>query len=156
MGEHKKKEKLKRAARKILFAAAVIYLVCLIFSMISVFHMQELSYNAWGWGVILAEYKLDFADDFLERNYYDFDGTLMTHVENSFTTAQQLKVRFICSFSLMPLWRGTYINPSVADGDQWELISINGKEERRVYGSNAYPLTYRFVYSTIRSVCDTV
>lgn len=103
MGEHKKKEKLKRAARKILFAAAVIYLVCLIFSMISVFRMQELSYNAWGWGVILAEYKLDFADDFLERNYYDFDGTLMTHVENSFTTAQQLKVRLICSFSLMPL-----------------------------------------------------
>lgn len=134
----------------------VIYLLCLVYCTASVFTMQALTYNSMGWGAILAEYKLDFAEDSIELNYYDFDGTLSTHLESAFTPAQQAKVRLSCAISLMPLWRSAYDNPFVMDGDQWRTITVYNSGEKITYGSNSYPITYHFVYHTIMSVFDSV
>ena len=116
--------------------------------------MKTLSYNAWGWGVVLAEYKLDFVNDSVEVNYYDFDGTLTTHKEDTFSAEQQEELKHVCMVSCMPLWRSRYIDPNVADGDQWYITADFGFKEKYVYGSNAYPYTYRNVYDKIRSITD--
>ncbi len=62
----------------------------------------------------------------------------------------------ICAATCMPLWRSSYINLSVADGDQWGITAGYGDMEKSVYGSNAYPLTYRSVYKKIRSIAEGI
>lgn len=150
--QFRERGKIKKTVCIVLFAAALLYLGCLIFSTVLVFRMQELTYTAWGWGVVLAEYKLDFNNDFAERNYYDFDGTLSSHVEETFSKEQQTKIMFACAVSFMPFWKSEYIDPHVADGDQWEITMNDGKKEKSVYGYNAYPFAYRRVYHSIQSV----
>lgn len=150
-----RKVKLKRIIIIVLALFIASYLLCLIYCMASVYKMHTLNYNSRGWGVVLAEYKLDFDNDLAEVNYYDFDGTLKTHREDTFSAEQQRKVRFACAISLMPIWKSRYINPNVMDGAQWELTVTYDEKEKRTYGSNAYPLLYRFAYDAIRSVIDT-
>ncbi|MEG2687264.1 MAG: hypothetical protein RR954_09155 [Christensenellaceae bacterium] len=150
------KAKLKKLAPRVLIIFFVIYLLCLIYCGVSVFKMQTLTYNSTGWGIVLTEYKLDFVGDLTVLNYYDFDGTLSTHTQNTFSPAQQTKVRLVCAISLMPLWRGEYDNPYVMDGDQWHTIITYGNREKTTYGSNSYPLTYCFVHNTIISIFDTI
>ena len=148
------KTKWKRGILCVLLLIVVLYLVCMIYCMISVSRVKTLSDNAWGWGVVLAEYRLDFADGSIEVNYYDFDGTLMTHKKDEFSEEQQKEVRSACVASFMPLWRSRYVDTSVADGDQWYITADFGLKEKYVYGSNAYPLTYHNVYDKIRSLAD--
>lgn len=150
------KMKLKRIVLKAFLICIVLFLLCLIYCARLVSGMETLCYNAWGWGVVLAEYKLDFVKDSVDVYYYDFDGTLMSHKVDEFSEDQQREVRFVCAVSCMPLWRSSYINPSVADGDQWYITADYGSMEKYVYGSNAYPLTYHNVYDKIRSIADSV
>lgn len=150
-----RKAKLKRIIIIVLALFIAFYLLCLIYCTASVYKMHTLNYNSSGWGVVLAEYKLDFDNDLVEANYYDFDGMLKTHSENTFSAEQQRKVRFACAISLMPIWKSRYVNPNVMDGAQWELTVTYDEKEKRTYGSNAYPLLYRFAYDAIRSVIDT-
>lgn len=150
-----RKVKLKRIVIIVLTLFIASYLLCLVYCTASVFKMHTLNYNSRAWGVVWAEYKLDFDNDLVEDNYYDFDGTLTAHYENTFSAGQQIKVRFACAISLMPIWKSRYINPNVFDGDQWELTVTYDGKEKQTYGSNAYPLLYRFAYGAIRSVIDT-
>lgn len=149
-------KKTKRIIISVLLFFIVLYLLCLIFCTVSVFKMRTLNYSSWGWGVVLAEYKFDFVNDLAEVNYYDYDGTLRTHKEDSFSNEQQMKLRFACAISLMPVWRHRYYNPAVADGDQWEVVISYDEKEKSTYGSNSYPLLYRVAYGMIRSVVDTI
>lgn len=148
------KATLRKMILRGLIILIAIYLLCLTYCMVSVFNIQTITYNSTGWGVVLAEYKLNFAEDLAELNYYDFDGTRSAHVENPFSGVQQAKVRFVCAIALMPLWRSGYNNPFVVDGDQWCIIISYENREKATYGSNSYPLTYPFVYHTIVSVFD--
>ena len=150
-----RKAKFKKIVIIILALFISSYLLCFIYCTASVFKMHTLNYSSSGWGVVLAEYKLDFDNDLVEDNYYDFDGTLTAHYENTFSAVQQIKVRFACAISLMPIWKSRYINPTVMDGAQWELTVTYDEKEKQTYGSNAYPLLYRFAYDAIRSVIDT-
>ncbi|MDE7282156.1 MAG: hypothetical protein K2N85_00975 [Lachnospiraceae bacterium] len=150
-----RKAKFKKIVITVLALAIASYLLCLIFCTVYIFKMHTLNYNSSGWGVVLSEYKLDFDNDLAEVNYYDFDGTLKTHREDTFSAEQQRKVRLACAISLMPVWKSRYINPNVMDGAQWELTVTYYEKEKRTYGSNAYPLLYRFAYDAIRSVIDT-
>ncbi|MCM1039030.1 MAG: hypothetical protein NC434_06860 [Ruminococcus sp.] len=123
----------------------------------AVTNIRTLSYQSIGWGVVLVEYKFDFADDLVEVNYYDYDETLHTHREDTFSPEQQKKLRLACAFSLMPVWKWSYHNPAVSDGDQWEvMITYNNGKEKRTYGSNAYPLLYPLAHDTITSISDTL
>ena len=142
------------AIRAVLIFCAF-YLLCLIFCTVSVSNMHTLYYSSSGWGVVLVEYKLDFDNDLAEVNYYDYDGTLKTHSENTFSAEQQKKVRLACALSFMPVWKYYYNNPGVSDGDHWHMIITYKEKEKHTYGSNAYPFMYRFVYDAIRSVVDT-
>lgn len=130
------------------------YLLCFIYCTTSVYKMHTLNYSSMEFGLVVAEYKLDFDNDFVEVNYYDYDGILKTHREDTFSAEQQRKVRLACSISLMPIWKSRYYDPNVLDGDQWELtVNYDGKE-KQTYGSNAYPLLYHFAYDAISSVID--
>lgn len=149
-----RKAKLKKIVIIVLALFIASYLLCLIYCTESVYKMHTLNYNSRGWGVVLAEYKLDFDNDLVEANYYDFDGTF-SHEENTFSAEQQRKVRLACAISLMPIWKSRYDNPNVFDGDQWELTVTYDGKEKYTYGSNAYPLFYRFAYNSIMSVIDT-
>lgn len=151
-----RKTKLRRIAIRVLLLFSVLYLLCLIFCTVSVFHMRTLNYSSIGWGVVLAEYKFDFVNNLAEVNYYDFDGTLKTHREDSFSTKQQMKLRLACAISIMPFWRSEYYNPAVSDGDQWRVIITYDEKEKYTRGSNSYPILYSVVYGTIRSVADTI
>lgn len=133
-----------------------IVLLCLMFCMASVFRMRKLTIYSMGWGEILAEYQLDFADGFAEVDYFDFDGTPASHAEGIFSAEQQREIRFVCFVSFMPLWRNSYIDSSVADGDQWQITLTYDKMEKTIYGSNAYPLMYDFAWKRIRAVFHTL
>lgn len=149
------KTKLKKFAIGILLLFTIFYLLCLIFCTVSVFQIRKLNYSSIGWGVVLVEYKLDFVNNLAEVNYYDFDGTLKTHREDSFSTKQQMKLRLACAISLMPVWRNEYYNPNVNDGDQWHLVITYDEKEKHTRGSNSYPLLYRVAYNAISSAVDT-
>lgn len=148
------RKKTKRIIISILILFSVFYLLCLIFCTVSVFQMRTLNYNSRDWGLVFAEYKFDFVNNLAEVNYYDHDGTLRTHKEDSFSKEQQMKLRFACAVSFMPVWKDEYYNPAVAD--EWEVIISYDEKEKRTYGSNAYPLLYRVAYGMIRSVADTI
>lgn len=142
------------AIRAVLIFCAF-YLLCLVFCIVSVFNMHTLYYSSSGWGVVLVEYKLDFDNDLAEVNYYDYDGTLKTHREDTFSAEQQKKVRLACTLSFMPVWKYHYNNPGISDGDNWHITITYKEKEKNSYGSNAYPFMYRFAYDTITSVFDT-
>ena len=36
-------------------------------------------------------------------------------------------------------WKGSYVNPSVLDGTEWDLELHAGQYKKRIYGCNAYP-----------------
>lgn len=149
-----RKARLKKTFRCVLITLLALYMLCLLCCAVSVFRMQTLTYNSTAWGVVLAEYKLDFVHGFVEKNVYDFDGTLSAHAENTFSEEQQTKLRFVCAVSLMPLWRGRYNNPHVLDGDQWYTVIDYGGREKVTRGSNAYPVTYRLIYDTIMTIFE--
>lgn len=149
-----RKASIKKITLYVLILLAVLYLLCFIISMAAAFNIQTLTYRSTGWGVVLAEYQLDFADDLTELNYFDFDGTLSSHTENTFSTSAQIKVKFICAVALMPLWKNEYNNPFVQDGDHWHTIMSYNDKTITTYGSNSYPLTYGLVYHVIMSVFD--
>lgn len=149
-----KKKYIKRIAGMILSGIVLLYLAGLLYSTVLVFRMQELNYTAWGWGVVLVEYNLDFANHYAERNYYDFDGALSSHVEGAFSEGEQTEIRLVCAISLIPLWKSEYVDPYVSDGDQWEITIDDGEKGKSTYGYNAYPFTYRLVYGSIRSIFE--
>lgn len=151
-----RKNKLKRIIISVLTLFSVFYLLCLIFCTVSVFQMRTLNYSSMGFGAVLAEYNFDFVNSLVEVNYYDYDGTITTHKEDSLSKEQQMELRLACAFSFMPVWRQKYYNPAVCDGDQWELIVSYDEKEKRTYGSNSYPLLYRVAYDMIRSIVDTI
>ena len=53
-----------------------------------------------------------------------------------------------------PLWRERYYNPNVMDGDQYSMVRSYEKVESVIYGGNAYPITYIFVFNAINNVFD--
>lgn len=151
-----RRTKFKKIVIRVLVLFSAFYLLGLICCTVLVFHMRTLNYSSMGWGVVLVEYKFDFVNNLTEVNYYDYDGTLTTHKEDSFTKEQQMKLRLASAISLMPIWRNYYYNPAVSDGDQWFVIISYDEREKHTYGSNSYPFLYRVAYNMIRSVVDTI
>ena len=100
--------------------------------------------------------KFDFVNNLAEVNYYDFNGTLKTYREDSFSTGQQMKLRLACAISFMPVWRSEYYNSAVLDGNQWRVTVTYDEKEKHIHGSNSYPLLYRVAYGAISSVADTI
>ncbi len=151
-----RRTKLKRVIIRVLLLFIAFYLLSLIFCTVMAFQMRTLNYSSMGWGVVLAEYKFDFVDNLVEVNYYDYDGRLITHKEDSFSEEQQMNLRLACAISFMPIWRDDYYNPAISDGDQWCVLVSYDKKENRTYGSNSYPLLYCGAYNMIRSIVDTI
>lgn len=156
MNKTKLKKLFKKTVPKVLLICAALFLLCLIYCKKLVFNMETLHYKSWGLGVVLVEYKFDFVRDSVDVYYYDFDGTIISHKEDQFSKEQQREVKVVCAAAYMPLWRSSYINSRVDDGDQWDITADYGSMEKSVYGSNAYPRTYRSVYEKIRSIADGI
>lgn len=151
-----RRKKIKKIIISVLLLFIVFYLLCLIFCAVSVLQMRTLNYSSRGLGAVLAEYNFDFVNNLVEVNYYDYNGTITTHKEDSLSKEQQMKLRLACAVSCMPVWRQKYYNPNVCDGDQCEVIISYDDKEKQTHGSNSYPLLYRVAYDMIRSIVDTI
>lgn len=107
--------------------------------------MTSLTYNDIGFGITLTEYIIDFESNMAERNYYDFSGMQTAHTSVILKSNQESELKLVLALSLFPLWRNSYINPRIMDGNQWRFIKNYNTKEYFTYGSNAYPLTYNWV-----------
>ena len=48
-------------------------------------------------------------------------------------------------------WKKNFIDPTIMDGEQWELtLKLTGGRQRRYSGSNAFPPYWRELKSTFR------
>ena len=148
-----KKAKKKKIAKYIALAIASIYLLLLIISGVFMASMMSVTYESSFIGVTVEHYKIDFKANTTDRSYYNVDGTPRAYYSNELTAGQEIKLKTICIVSLMPLWRRNYNNPFIMDGDQWDVIRNYGKFKHETYGSNAYPLTYRWV---LWAIADTM
>jgi len=154
---HKRSIRIKypaRINRYLIIVAVGSYILALVLSAIMMSQMTQISYHATAYGVTFREDIIDFETNAAKRNYYDFDGNPREETETSISNSEKLKIKAICSFSLFPLWQEYYVNPNVEDGDQYHMVRSYEKGESVIYGSNAYPITYVFVFDAINNVFD--
>ncbi len=141
--------KLKRYIRYVIIMAIGCYILAVIISIAMMSQMTKITYNATAYGTTLREDILDFKTNTAQRNYYDFYGNSTDHKENLISSAREFRIKSVCSFSLLPLWRKNYYNPLIMDGDHYNIARSYKESESVIYGSNAYPLTYWFVLQAI-------
>ena len=154
---HKRNIRIKypaRFTRYLIISIAGSYIVSLILSAIMMSQMTQIAYHVTDFGVTLREDVIDFDTNAARRNYYDYYGNSQETTEREISNTEKFKIKVICVFSLFPLWREYYANPNVMDGDQYHIVRSYKNGESVVYGGNAYPITYIFVYSAISSAFD--
>ena len=137
-----------------LIAVLGIYVVAVIVSAVLMAQMKQITYTSNAWGKIIMEAKIDFTESRATRIYNDIYGELREQKENPISDAKKTQIKAICSFSLFPIWRKNYNNPRIMDGDQYSIVRRYENSESVIYGSNAYPLTYRFVYKAIYNAIE--
>ena len=136
---------IDKYSRYMIIAVVSSYIVAVIVSSIMMCQMTQITYNATAYGITIRKDIIDFDASKSQRNYYDYYGELTNHDENTLDTAKKFKIKLICSLSLFPLWQESYNNPSIMDGDCYNIIQSYEKDASTIYGSNAYPLTYQLV-----------
>ena len=145
---------INKYGRYLIIAVIGIYIVATIASGVMMSQMTQITYNATAYGTTLRKDIIDFDANKSQRNYYHYDGELREQKENTLSTAEQLKIKVIFSFSLFPLWQKHYYNPSIMDGDYYNIIRSYKNDESTINGSNAYPLTYRFFMKAIKNAVE--
>ena len=142
---------INKYGRYLIIAVIGSYIVATMASGIMMSQMTHITYNATAYGTTIREDIIDFNAGKSQQNYYQYDGELREHTDRIIGTTEQFKIRVICSLSLFPLWQKHYYNPSIMDGDYYNIIRSYKNDENTIYGSNAYPLTYRFVMRAIKN-----
>ena len=127
------------------------YIIAVIISAIMMSQMTQITYNATAYGAVIREDTINFEANTAQRIYYDFDGELRGHEDSQIGAADIFKIKSVCSLSLFPLWQKIYYNPYIMDGDQYNIVRAYNNSESVVFGSNAYPLTYRLVMMVIEN-----
>ncbi len=120
--------------------------------------IHTLKWEFSGWGVILKECMFRFDDGLVEVTYFDYDETLVSHTEYTFSEDQQKELREACYASRLPLWRGSYYdpNPGYTDGEVWIITIGYDNRERVISGSSAYPRLYHTLYDTAKAITDAM
>lgn len=148
-----KKINLKTLFKRILIFFSISYVLALILSLVLVIRMSSIIYESTAFGLVLEEYKLDFISNKSEYNNFDFDGIQVKHEEINLSSLQEFKFKTLFAISLVPLWKKSYDNPFIMDGDQWNMTRSYSNEKKDItYGSNAYPVTYSFVLRVIKGL----
>lgn len=148
-----KKINLKRMFKRILLFFGISYMLAVILSVVLAIRMSSIVYESTAFGIVLHEYKLDFISNKAECNRYDFDEVQVEHEEIELSSLQEWKFKTLFAISLGPLWRKSYYNPFIMDGDQWNITRVYSNEKKDItYGSNAYPLMYSFVLHAIEGL----
>ena len=142
---------IDKFGRYLIIAVIGSYIVATIASGIMMSQMAQITYNATAYGTTIRQDIIDFNAGKSQQNYYHYDGELREHTEKITGTTEQLKIKVICSISLFPLWQKHYHNPSIMDGDYYNIIRGYQNHESIVNGSNAYPLTYKPVMRAIKN-----
>ena len=154
---HKRNVRIKgmaKVGRYLLIIVLGSYIVAVIVSAVMMAQMKQITYNSTAYGVTIKEVKIDFAASTAMRNYYDFYGEHKEQKENPINGLKKIQIKAACTFSLFPIWQEYYHNPWVMDGDYYNIVRGYESGESVFYGSNAYPLTYWFVYGAIHNAIE--
>ena len=93
----------------------------------------------------------------LSLDYYELSRRNSVSIPHySATWTKQRSKRWISKFAALHCeeWKDEYCDYSILDGTQWELrYRLEGQDERRISGSNAYPENWD---SYLRWISDTV
>lgn len=96
-------------------------------------------------------------DSQLSLDYYVFSRRSSESIPHYHATwAEQRSQRLIRKFAALHCeeWEDQYVDYSILDGAQWELrYKLEGQDERRISGSNAYPENWD---SFMKWISDTV
>jgi len=130
------------------------YIVAIIISTSIMNQMTQITYKAIGYGVTLREDIIDFKENIAQINFYDYSGGLRESKNISIEAKDLARIKRISSLSLFPLWQSSYYDQGIASGDQYVFIMESEENERNVFGSNAYPLTYQLVVRSIKSAIN--
>jgi len=154
---HKRGVRIKSLSKVLwllIIAAAIAYVTAAIVSWVKMSEMRKITYQATAFGFVIRKDTVDFENNTAERIYFGWNGELGEPYEqnkNSFDESEEFRIKLVFSLSLFPLWREEYVDWDVFDGDQYSIIRSYEDSESVVSGSNAYPLTYRFVMSAIEN-----
>jgi len=154
---HKRNVRIKsmaKAGRYLLIAILGSYIVAVLISAVMMTKMKQITYNSTAYGVTIKQLRIDFASNTATRIYNDFYGEQREHKENPISNSKKMQIKAVCTVSLLPIWQKYYHNPWVMDGDYYNIVRGYENSERVFYGSNAYPLTYWFVYKAIHNTID--
>ena len=143
---------LAKISRYLIITVIGCYVLSVIISAFMMSQMIQITDNATAYGVTIREDVIDFKEKIASRNYYDFNGELRKNEETAISTAELIKIKLVCSVSLFPIWQEYYYNPGIMDGDQYSIHRVYEKNESAIYGSNAYPVTYPFVFYVINKL----
>ena len=139
---------LEKYGRYFTIAVVGSYVLAVIVSGIMMSQMIKMTYNPI-YFFSEREDVINFKENTVQQNYYHY-GELEDHKEKALGTAEKIKIKVICSFTLFPLWRRSYNNPYICDGDQYLIVRKYENGESVTYGSNAYPLTYWLVMTAFK------
>jgi len=140
-----------KASRFLLIAILGSYIAAVIVSAVMMTQMKQITYSSTAYGITIKELRIDFASNTATRVYNDFYGEQRELKENPISNSKKMQIKTVCTFSLFPIWQKYYHNPWVMDGDYYNIVRGYENSESVFYGSNAYPLTYWFVYEVIHN-----
>jgi len=149
-----KMKKAKKWVLRVFLFLLSAYFVAVLISGYMMYKTTSIIYNMTNFGITIGSDNIDFETHSAQRNYYNYSGKLTSKENRKLNNGDITRIKTICSFSLLPLWRHSYNNRSIMDGDQWNLIRSTGTVKHKTDGSNAYPLGYKFVTSCINSVFE--
>ena len=145
----------KNFNRDLIIAVVGIYLMTVITSAIMMGQMKQITHTESAWGITFKECVIDFEMNTAQRNHYTLyeepRGELRQHEENSISTAEQFKIKLMCSLSLFPLWQKEYYHLSRTDQTYHIIARTYGDMESVLSCYEAYPLTYRLVMMAIEN-----
>jgi len=145
---------MSKTGRYMLIAILGSYIVAVIISAVMMAQMKQITYNSTEYGAAIKELRIDFGSNTATRIYYDFYGEPREIKENPISNSKKVQIKTVCTFSVFPIWQKYYNNPWVMDGDYYNIVRGYENSESVFYGSNAYPLTYWFVYEVIHNAID--
>lgn len=143
-----------RLSRCLIIVVIGSYIVTMVGSAIMMGRMTQITYNATAFGATIREDIIDFDANITKRSCFDFVGNLTVNQETTMSKPEEMVIKVVCSVSLFPLWHESYENPYIMDGDQYNIVRHCDNGSSVVYGSNAYPLTYRLVMMAIERAIE--
>jgi hypothetical protein len=148
-----KRKKLIKRIGFLIVVLLVVYIIMVCISVVKTNYIKTITFSSSAYGVTINSTEIDLTNKTIHNANFHFNGTLQKEQTNALSVYDFNKLKATCILCCVPLWKKTYENSRIMDGDYWEieLIDKDGKK-KTTNGHEAYPVTYGFFLHELKTI----